>query len=192
MKIGKTLRVTDRAGWRAWLEENHSSETEIWLVFYKKHSGQPSIAYDEAVEEALCFGWIDGVIQRIDDDRYGRRFTPRRDGSSWSALNKRRAAKMSQEGRMTEAGAVKLTYWDNEDDYCRPPERRAEEPAIPEYFQQALIANPKARRNFTNLAPSYRRRYLLWIADARTEETRERRVAEAIALLADNRKLGMK
>ena len=89
MKIGNRLRVTDRARWRAWLEENHSSETEVWVVFYKKHTGEPSIAYDEAVEEALCFGWIDGVIQRIDDDRYGRRFTPRRDGSSWSAINKR-------------------------------------------------------------------------------------------------------
>ena len=93
---------------------------------------------------------------------------------------------------MTEAGAVKLTYWDSEDDYGRTPERRAQEPAMPEHFRQALIANPQAYHNFKNLAPSYRRRYLLWIADARTDGTRRRRIAEAIALLADNRKLGMK
>ncbi|MBE0431249.1 MAG: YdeI/OmpD-associated family protein [Dehalococcoidia bacterium] len=191
MKIRKTLHVTNRTKWRAWLEKNHDSETEAWLVFYKKHTGQLSVAYDDAVEEALCFGWIDGVIQRIDDETYARRFSPRRDGSNWSALNKRRAAKMIEEGRMTEAGAAKLTYSDSEDDYGRTLQRKAEDLIIPEYFEQALTSNRQAHENFAKLAPSYRRRYLLWIADARTDETRDRRVAEAIRLLAENKKLGM-
>ena len=190
MKIDKTLHAASRAEWRAWLEKHHASETELWLVFYKKHTGQPCIAYDEAVEEALCFGWIDGVLQRIDDETYARRFSPRRDGSNWSALNKRRAMNMVQQGKMTKGGAAKLSFSDFDDDYGKTLERKAEDVIIPEYFEQALTSNQQARGNFRKLAPSYRRRYLLWIADARTDETRNKRVAEAIRLLEHNRKLG--
>jgi len=192
MKMDKTLHTTGRAEWRGWLEKNHDSETEIWLVFYKKHTGQPCIAYDDAVEEALCFGWIDGVLQRIDDETYARRFSPRTDGSNWSALNKRRAMNMIQQGKMTEAEAAKLSFSDFDDDYGKTLERKAEDLVIPEYFEQALTGNRQAHENFAKLAPSYRRRYLLWIADARTDETRSKRVAEAVRLLAENKKLGVK
>lgn len=192
MKIGKTFHARNRTEWRAWLERSHDTEPEAWLVFDKKHTGQPCIAYDDAVEEALCFGWIDGVLQRIDDDTYARRFSPRRDGSNWSALNKRRAMNMIQQGKMTQAGAAKLSFSDFDDDYRRTLERKAEDLTIPAYFEQALIGNRQAHESFTRLAPSYRRRYLLWIADARTDETRNRRVAEAIRLLEENKKPGMK
>lgn len=192
MQVTKTLYVSTRDEWRAWLEENHDVETQVWLVFYKKHTGQTSMPYEAAVEEALCFGWIDSIIQRMDDERYVRKFTPRKDDSKWSALNKRRVARMIQQGRMTEMGLAKLNYSGVEDDYGRTPQRGAEELIIPRYFKQALMDNRKAGQNFDNLAPSYRRRYLLWIADARTDETRERRLAETIQLLAENRKLGMR
>jgi len=192
MKMGNQFHAGTRTQWRAWLEENHATESDVWLVFYKKHTGQPCIAYDEAVEEALCFGWIDGVLQKIDEETYARRFSPRREGSNWSALNKRRAMNMVQQGKMTEAGAAKLSFSDFDDDYRRTLQRKAEDLAIPEYFEQALNSNKQAHENFTKLAPSYRRRYLLWIADARTDETRNRRVAEAIRLLEENKKPGMK
>ncbi len=191
MKITKKLYVTDRAEWRAWLEKNHDSEAYVCLVFYKKHTGQPCIPYDDAVEEALCFGWIDGIIHRIDDQSYVRRFTPRRDGSNWSALNKKRAAKMIREGKMTEAGAAKLSYSGCEDDYGTTPDRDSQGLIVPKCLEQALAGNPKARENFDNLAPSYRRQYIGWIESAKKEETRDKRVAEAIRLLAENKKLGM-
>ena len=102
----KTLRVDTRDSWRHWLRENHASEAEIWFVFYKKHTGVPNVPYGVAVEEALCFGWIDSLVKRIDDERYAQKFTPRRSGSVWSELNKKRATAMVDEGRMTDAGLI--------------------------------------------------------------------------------------
>jgi hypothetical protein len=98
MEIRKTLYVTSREEWRAWLAKHYQSETEVWLIYYKKHSGQPRISYDHAVEEALCFGWIDSIVKRIDDEKFAQKFTPRRDGAKWSALNKRRLRKLIREG----------------------------------------------------------------------------------------------
>ncbi len=164
----------------------------MWLVFFKTHTGQPSIPYDDAVEEALCFGWIDSVIQRIDDDEYARKFTPRKRDSRWSALNKLRVAKMIREGRMTLAGFAKLNYSGTADDYGRTPERRAQELVVPLFFRRALQGNGKALENFKNLAPTYRRAYLLWIMTAKTDETRARRLKEAVRLLAQNKKLGLR
>ena len=192
MKITETFHARNRDEWRAWLDKNHAAKTEVWLVFYKQHTGRSSIPYEDAVEEALCFGWIDSVIQRIDDKKYGLKFTPRRDGSKWSALNKRRVAKMIQEGRMTEAGLAKLSYSGAEDDYGRTPQRKAEELIIPRYFEQALSRNRKAWENFKRLAPSHRRAYIHWITAAKTDGTRDRRVAEAVRLLAKNQKLGLR
>src|SRR5512132_3621352 len=108
MDMRKTLYVTDREKWRAWLAKHHRSETEIWLVYYKKQSGRPRIPYDHAVEEAICFGWIDSIVKRLDDERFAQKFTPRRDSTRWSALNKRRLRKLIREGRMTEAGLAKI------------------------------------------------------------------------------------
>src|ERR1700741_518975 len=104
MDLSKTLYVTGRDEWRAWLADHYESETEVWLIYYKKHSGRPRIPYDEAVEEALCFGWVDSIVKRIDDETFAQKFTPRRDWTKWSALNKRRLRKLVDEGRMTEAG----------------------------------------------------------------------------------------
>jgi uncharacterized protein YdeI (YjbR/CyaY-like superfamily) len=98
------LYVTTRDEWRAWLAEHHDTEKEVWLVSYKKHTGRPQIPYDDAVEEALCFGWIDSLVKTIDDERFAQKFTPRKEKSNWSESNKGRVRKLVREGRMTEAG----------------------------------------------------------------------------------------
>ena len=108
MEIGQTLYVTNRDDFRKWLEENHKSKKEIWLIQYKKATKKPSINYAEAVEEALCFGWIDGLQKGMDTERYVLRFSPRRPKSNWTETNKDRAKRMIAEGKMTEAGFVTL------------------------------------------------------------------------------------
>src|SRR5512146_285958 len=110
MKMNQTLVAQNRQEWRAWLEQHYQSESEVWLIFSKSHTGQACVSYDDSVEEALCFGWIDSIIQKIDEDRYARKFTPRRLGSEWSPSNKRRIAKLIQEGRMTKFGLAVVTY----------------------------------------------------------------------------------
>ena len=99
MEITETFYAKTRKEWRTWLEKNHDSKKEIWLIYYKKHTGKPNVPYDESVEEALCFGWIDGILKRIDDERYARRFTPRRKGSIWAPSNVERVANMIKEGK---------------------------------------------------------------------------------------------
>ena len=181
MGLHQTLYVTSREEWRAWLTKHYESETEVWLIFYKKHTGRPRIPYDHAVEEALCFGWIDSIVKRMDDEKFAQRFTPRRDGSRWSALNERRVRKLIREGRMTEAGLAKV-------DLGRLSEKARAQPEdgnvdVPRFVKQALSANAAAWKNFRSLTPSRRAAYIRLIMDAKKEETRERRVREAIALL---------
>jgi uncharacterized protein YdeI (YjbR/CyaY-like superfamily) len=188
----KTCTAADRAGWRAWLKKHHKTDTEVWLIYHKRHTGKPRVSYNDAVEEALCFGWIDSIIRRIDAGRYAQKFTPRRSTSKWSALNKKRAAKLIKEGKMTEAGLAKLTYSGSGDDYGRPSRWRTDRPAIPPYLMQELTTNRKAHEYFRTLAPSYRRNYILWISAAKREETRKKRLKEAMRLLSQRRKLGLK
>jgi len=108
MNIGKTLYVINRSTWRAWLRKNHKTAKEIWLIYYKKATGKPTIPYDHAVEEALCYGWIDGIEKRIDTERYAQRFTPRRPGSNLAASNVARVKKLKRKGKMTRAGLTAL------------------------------------------------------------------------------------
>jgi uncharacterized protein YdeI (YjbR/CyaY-like superfamily) len=185
MEIRKTLYVTSREEWRAWLTKHYQSETEVWLIYYKKHTGQPRISYDHAVEEALCFGWIDSIAKRMDDERFAQKFTPRRDGTKWSPLNKQRLRKLIREGRMTEAGLAKIDLVMLGEEV--PAKQGTGDVNIPRFVKQALMANVKAWRNFRNLAPSHRRNYVRWIMDARKEETRERRLREAVSRLAQNK-----
>ncbi|HEY0492889.1 MAG TPA: hypothetical protein VGD57_05435 [Candidatus Dormibacteraeota bacterium] len=104
MEVGETLAVRSRAEWRRWLARHHQDKREIWLLYNKKTSGKGGITYDESVEEALCYGWIDGQFKGVDDGRYAGRFTPRRPGGNWSASNLARVKRLLDEGRMTEAG----------------------------------------------------------------------------------------
>lgn len=192
MKISKTLYVTNRVDWRAWLSKNHETEKEVWLVYYKKHTNRPRIPYDDAVEEALCFGWIDSNVQKIDDERYAQKFTPRKNDSKWSESNKRRIRKLLKEGKVTRAGLAKIGDGVLEAEESAKSAPRTKELVMPSYLREALRADKKAWENFNNLAPSYRRLYVGWIAAAKKEETRNRRIREAVELLARNEKLGMK
>ena len=185
------LYVTDRDKWREWLSENHTTKAGIWLVFYKKETSKPTIDYEAAVEEAICFGWIDSIIKKIDAARYVRKFTPRSDKSNWSQLNKKRASKMIKQERMTDAGLAKIKaakktgLWDKD---ARP--RISLD--IPPEFARALARNKKAKDSFDKLAPSYRKHYIGWIAVAKRQETKKRRIEESIALLEQGKKLGLK
>ena len=181
------LHFEDRESWRAWLEVHHGDVAEVWLVFFKKHTGEPNISYDAAVEEALCFGWIDSLIKRLDDRRYARKFTPRTDTGKWSALNLKRVEELTAAGRMTPAGLSKISPGVEP---IVPPSRKTYE--IPPFFSEALDCNLPAREFFAELAPSYRRNFVDWVCSAKREETRRRRLAEAISLLEQRKKLGLK
>lgn len=182
------LTFPARRAWRAWLERHHASARVAWLVYFKQHTGRPSIPYEDSVEEGLCFGWIDGIIRNLDGERYARRFTPRLPGSRWSVSNRRRAYKMIQEGMMTPAGMAKFDVHGKAEGITS----RTKTPAPHPEFVKALKSHPKAWENFKQLAPSYQRQYLFWIAAARAEETLARRIDEAVGRLALNKKLGMK
>lgn len=108
MDIGETLTASTPADFRRWLEENHQAKKEIWLVLYKKSAGKAGIRYEEAVEEALCFGWIDGIAKSIDSEKHAQRFSPRRKGGNWTETNRAKARRLIAEGRMTEAGRAAL------------------------------------------------------------------------------------
>jgi len=181
------LDVSTRAQWRAWLKRHHRSVLEIWLVFHKRHTAKPCLAYEDAVEEALCFGWIDSLIRRLDDDRYARKFTPRTAASRWSTLNRRRYALLEARGLLTAAGRARPPTSRSGDAPALPSSRE-----LPTYIRRALKANARAWRYFEQLAPSYRRNYILWIDSAKREETKQRRLSEAVARLAKGEKLGLK
>jgi len=188
MKQQNIFRAKDREGWRVWLAEHHASEKVVWVVFSKKHTGESCMSYGESVEEALCYGWIDSTVKRIDDMTYARKFTPRTDTENWSELNKRRLVKCIQEGRMTDAGLAKIGH--SNEKPMRPTMPKVLR--VPSFMTKALKRNPQAWKNFKALAPSHQRRYTFWIALAKREETREKRLDEAISLLTENKKLGPK
>jgi len=108
VEITQTLYMPDRDEWRRWLADHHRTEREAWLLFYKKHTGKTGISYEDAVEEGLCFGWIDSLAQRIDDEKYAQKFSPRKPKSNWSESNKQRVRRLLREGKMTEAGLATL------------------------------------------------------------------------------------
>jgi uncharacterized protein YdeI (YjbR/CyaY-like superfamily) len=185
-KALKTLDAETCEQWREWLVKHHDSESEVWLIFHKRHTGRPSIPYNDAVDEALCFGWIDSLIKRLDDARYARKFTPRKLDSKWSTANRNRYAHLRRSGRLMAAGLE------------RPPTSRSYDgrrplpSKMPQYIRQALQSRPAAWSYFERLAPSYRRLYIRWIDSAKQPETRMRRLREALDLLAAGRKLGLK
>lgn len=179
------LDVRERGEWRRWLAEHHGSVAEVWLVFHKRHTGVECLGYDDAVEEALCFGWVDSLIRRVDDDRYARKFTPRQPDSRWSSANRRRYARLKSRGLLAPAGLARPPT-SRSGDAPRPPAK------LPAYIETALRRNARAWKRFEALAPSYRRAYVAWIDSAKREATRDKRLREAVRLLAAGRKLGMK
>ena len=188
----KQVHITTRSQWRRWLAENHDQEKDgIWVVFNKKQPGRPSLEYEESVEEALCFGWIDSLIKRISDDTYCRKFTPRKDGGRWSNTNKGRVDKLIQEGRMTEFGLAKIEAAKQSGSWAGDP-RPVISMTIPKEVSEALARNRRARAFFERLAPTYRKQFIGWIVTAKRPETRAKRLEETLALLTKGEKLGLK
>lgn len=191
MKITGKLHVTNRDDWRAWLRKNYDTKKEVWLIYYKRHTGKPRIPYDDAVEEALCFGWIDSLVKKIDDEKFVQKFTPRKGKSKWSEANKKRARKMIKEGKMTKAGLAKIREAKSNGEWFKTAPVK-KELVIPAYIKKPFATNEKALDNFNNLANGYKRQLVGWITSAKREKTRKRRLTEAIRLLEQNKKLGMK
>lgn len=191
MKAVEELYVTKREQWRAWLEKNCGTAKEVWLVYYKMHTGKPSIPYGDSVEEALCFGWIDGIIKKLDDEKFGRKFMPRNIKSKWSESNKKRAEKMILQRKMTEAGMIRIREAKENGEWSTV-HVRSKELIIPSFFEEALTKNKKAFEYFNSLVPSYKRNFVGWVSDAKQEKTRMKRLAEAMWLLEQNKKLPLK
>ena len=183
------MQVTckDRESWREWLDANGQSEREVWLVFHKKHTGRQGVTYEASVEEALCVGWIDSLVKRLDDDRYARKFTPRTNAGKWSESNLKRVRRLVASGRMTEAGLAKFAPIDQSSADASSRTLR-----LPDYFREALAGDRRAREFFDCLAPSYRRDIIDWVGSAKREETRKKRLNEALGLFREGKKLGMK
>lgn len=175
MEITKSFAPSNLADWRNWLAKNHDREREVWLVYFKAGSGKTNIDYESSVEEALCFGWIDSIIQKIDEEKYARKFNPRRMGSKWSETNKRRVLKVIREARMTKAGMAKITFDVNKVDISQPKPKR---PLVkmPEKIEEALKSRSKVWEAFRKIAPSLQRNYILWLSDAKKPETFEGRL----------------
>jgi uncharacterized protein YdeI (YjbR/CyaY-like superfamily) len=176
--------------WRDWLSENHAKSRGVWLLFFKKESGKQTMTYDEAVEEALCFGWIDGIIKKMDEERYVRKMMPRTNLFNWSQTNRERVERLIESGLMTEIGLLKIG------DYFKTgkliwPENRADQPPLlsftPELIEH-LKQNPVAYSNYVNLSTSHQNRYIRWIMSAKQEQTRQKRMKDAIPLLEKNHK----
>jgi uncharacterized protein YdeI (YjbR/CyaY-like superfamily) len=180
-----TLEVRHRHQWRRWLAKHHTSSPGVWLVFYKAHTGVKSIPYEDAVREALCFGWIDSLVKRLDDDRYALKVTPRKPRSKWSDLNRKRWAELEAARLLTPAGFAAAP---TNNTYAPKPVV----PDLPAYIDRALKTNPRAWEFFRQLAPTYRRHFVVWIHTAKRPETRETRIRESIGLLAAGKKLGLK
>jgi uncharacterized protein YdeI (YjbR/CyaY-like superfamily) len=185
-KPSTTLDVRIVADWRRWLAKHHDSSTEIWLVFHKRHTGTPSIEYLDALDEALCYGWIDSLVKRLDDDRYARKFTPRKADSRWSDVNRKRYAALRASGRLEPPGIARAP---TDRSYAPKPPRTT---VIPKYIIDAVKKRRAAWEAFEQLAPSHQRRYVGWIDSAKQEETKLRRLREVIDVLAAGKKLGLK
>ena len=190
----KTYYAKDRKTWRNWLEKNHAKSPGVWLVYFKKASGKPRLSYNDAVEEALCFGWIDSTVKSMDDDRYMQRFTPRKPKSGWSGINKERIEKITAAGLMNDAGLVKIDAakkdgsWTSLDKIYAP----ADQLLIPDELGKAFSRNKKAKINFDNFPVFARRQFLSWINSAKQPGTLKARIKQVVLMSAANKKPGIK
>lgn len=189
--MAQTMNTFDAGtveGWRQWLAANHASESEIWLIYYKKHTRKLSVAYLDALDEALCYGWIDSLVKRVDDDRYAIKYTPRKPDSKWSVVNRKRYSALEAAGRLAPAGKARSPKGAA---VARPP-KIAVPAKLPAYIVQGFKSVPAAWKYFRTLAPSHQKHYMMWIHMAKQQETKDRRLAEAIRLLSKKQKLGLK
>lgn len=172
----------NRSQWRKWLKENHDKSPGVWFVYYKKHTGKPRVAYDDAVEEALCFGWIDSLARSFDDERSRLLMTPRKAKSVWSKPNKERVEKMIAARKMTDVGLAKIEQakadgsWNTLDSSDRLE--------MPRDLVSAFVKNRRAKENWDVFAPSARKAILFWLGSARRDETRKARIEKIVSMAA--------
>src|SRR5215475_4497588 len=174
----KTFDAGTVERWRQWLASNHASAPEVWLIYYKKHTRKASVAYLDALDEALCYGWIDSLVRRIDDDRYAIKYTPRKPSSKWSVVTRKRYSALEAAGRLAPAGKARSPKGAT---VARPP-KIALPRKLPAYIAREFKAVPAAWEYFRALAPSHQKHYKMWIHMAKQQETKDRRLAEAIRL----------
>jgi uncharacterized protein YdeI (YjbR/CyaY-like superfamily) len=179
-----SIHPTTRAEWRAWLEQNHRRAQGVWMIYYKAATGKPRVTYDEAVEEALCFGWIDSKANKLDDERSMQWFAPRKPRTGWSRLNKQRIERMTAAELMTPAGQAKIDAARQDGSWSALD--AVEDLTIPSDLEAALGAYPSARGSFEAFPRSVKRAILEWIAAAKAPETRAKRVAETARLAEQN------
>ncbi len=179
-----SIHPRTRQEWRDWLEQNHCQDTGVWLISYKKGTGKSRFDYDEAVEEALCFGWIDSKPNKLDEERSLLWFAPRKKGTGWSKLNKDRVERLLQQGLMMPAGLAKVAAAQADGSWNALDAIEALE--IPPDLEQALIVNGAAQQKFAAFPKSVKRGILEWIAAAKKPETRAKRVEETAQLAAQN------
>jgi len=178
----ETVFAKDRAEWRRWLAKHFARCDEIWLVFYRRAVGKPSVSYDHAVEEALCFGWIDGMKKKLDEECYAFRFTPRKPNSQWSQSNLQRVERLIAEGKMMPAGLKEYNS-----------DHRREVPPMPTGMPKDLESRFRKQRaawaNYQKFPPGYRRMTAGWVASAKKEETRVKRLEKLIEYSARNQRI---
>ena len=180
MKVGRTLYLHRVADWRAWLRKHHRTRREIWLVYYRKASGKPRISYNDSVDEALCFGWIDSQAAKLDADRFAQRFTPRRAGSPVSEMNRARARRLVREKRMTQAGLDAIGSL------------RAARLVVPPDIKAALQRDPLAWKHFQRFPAAYRRMRVAFVDGARRRPAEfARRLTHLVRRSAKNERYGM-
>ncbi len=179
-----SIHPETRAEWRKWLKQHHEQEEGIWLISYKKATGKPRFDYDEAVEEALCFGWVDSKPNKLDEERSMLWFAPRKPGTGWSKLNKRRVEKLIVDGLMTPAGLAKVESARRDGSWNALDSVEALE--VPPDLQKALASNQTAQQYFDAFPRSVKRAILEWISNAKRPETRAKRIKETVSLAEKN------
>lgn len=182
------IEPQSRAEWRQWLAEHHGTSPGIWLIWRKKRGGAQPLTLDEAVQEALCFGWIDSRLQPLSREKSALKFTPRKPGSTWSRLNKKRVESLIAGGLMTGAGQRAIDAAQQDGSWSMLDS--IEELRVPQDLEQALAASPDARKNFDALTPSAKKNALWWIESAKRPQTRALRVAQTVRLAAQNARHG--
>lgn len=182
----ETFYADSRKTWRKWLQQHHSTQQSIWLVYYKKQANKPTVTYSEAVDEALCFGWIDSTKKTMDDERFIQLFTQRKPKSVWSKINKAKIERLIAEGLMTDAGQRCIDTAQENGSWTTLDE--VEELFVPEDLVQALDENPSATAYFNGLSKSIRKMMLYWLVSAKRPETRVKRISEIAAAAAQQRK----
>lgn len=179
MNFEDAICFKNRREWRRWLVKNHAKEGEIWLAHYKKHSEGTGVRLEEAVEEAICFGWIDGKLRSLDGERFALRYTPRRRGSVWSGRNKATAMKLMEQGRMTKAGVTKIDEAKRNGRWASAYSSR-KQPQIPEDLETALSRSEISWRNFKRFSKTQQAQYIFWIDNARRIDTRKERIKSVV------------